>query len=156
MSAKKVLVVDDEQDLTALIRMILEEEGYEVYVANNGQEAMDQAADLQPEIILLDYVMPGIKGDEVLDFVNKNPHREDMTIILMSGLGEIVYFKKKDAWKWMANTKVVQQRGELPDSLKWKKSPEDVADEFGVRAFLPKPFAREELLDVLEAVVPAK
>ena len=66
----------------------------------------------------------------------------------MSGLGEMVYLQKKDQWKWLPNSSVVTNRGEIPKALKWEKVPENIAKELGVTAFLPKPFSKEALVGV--------
>ena len=69
MEKKKIMVVDDEKDLTILLEYIFEStEKYDVVIANNGQEAQEKALEEQPDLIFLDFVMPGIRGDEVLRF----------------------------------------------------------------------------------------
>ena len=60
--AVRVLVVDDEPPIRDLMRMVLEEEGYEVRTATNGAEALAQAATFEPDVILLDMSMPVMDG----------------------------------------------------------------------------------------------
>jgi len=153
MDKKQVLVVDDEKDLTFLISEILESQGgYDVVIANDGKEAIDKLRSFEPDIVFLDFVMPALRGNEVLRFINENLDKKKTSVILMSGLGEMVYFKKKDAWKWLPNREIVKERGEVPELLKWKRSSEEIAQEFGVKAFLPKPFSRETFLEVLQSI----
>jgi CheY-like chemotaxis protein len=57
-----VLVVDDDRDILSLIRMVLEEEGYHVITAENGEQALGRAAERLPALILLDLTMPVLNG----------------------------------------------------------------------------------------------
>ena len=64
--AKKVLVVDDHKDLRDLITRRVEDAGYDlVGSATNGPEALLAAAELMPDVVVLDYMMPGMTGEEV-------------------------------------------------------------------------------------------
>lgn len=70
----KVLVVDDEDDLRKLTRMVLERSGYEVVEANNGTTAIEIAkGENPPRLILLDWMMPGISGLEVCRVLRQSP-----------------------------------------------------------------------------------
>ena len=63
---KRVLVVDDHKDLRELIALRVEEAGYElVGTATNGPEALLVAAEASPDVVVLDYMMPGMTGEEV-------------------------------------------------------------------------------------------
>ncbi|HEY4732414.1 MAG TPA: response regulator, partial [Gammaproteobacteria bacterium] len=66
MTAPHILVVDDERDIRELVKEILEDEGYEVSVANNGQEARRARRTRRPDLILLDIWMPDIDGITLL------------------------------------------------------------------------------------------
>lgn len=59
-----ILVIDDDPDLLTLLSMILRKEGYQVEVAENGESGLEMAAQLQPDLILLDVMMPGVDGWE--------------------------------------------------------------------------------------------
>jgi two-component system, OmpR family, alkaline phosphatase synthesis response regulator PhoP len=65
MSPKKILVVDDEVDLVETVRFPLEIEGYNVLVAYNGEEALDRARKENPDLILLDLMLPKLDGYKV-------------------------------------------------------------------------------------------
>lgn len=60
----KVLVVEDEPSVSMLISLVLEDEGYEVQVASDGQEALDSVKRTMPDLILLDSNLPGMEGSE--------------------------------------------------------------------------------------------
>lgn len=62
---KKILVVDDEKALVQLCRLILEGEGYEVYTAYNGKQALLVVEEKLPDLVVLDVMMPGITGIDV-------------------------------------------------------------------------------------------
>jgi DNA-binding response OmpR family regulator len=63
---KKILVVDDEGDIRHFLELVLRENGYEVYAAAGGEDGLAQARRLQPDLILLDIMMPVVDGWEVL------------------------------------------------------------------------------------------
>ena len=69
----KVLVVDDEQDILELIRHSLAKEGFEVHVAANGAQAIEQARKVKPEIIIMDVMMPVMDGMEACRQLKDNP-----------------------------------------------------------------------------------
>ncbi len=60
-----VLVVDDDADIRTVIRMTLEEDGYRVVAASNGQQALDRIVEMQPAVVLLDLTMPVMNGWEL-------------------------------------------------------------------------------------------
>jgi DNA-binding response OmpR family regulator len=63
---KKVLVVDDEDDIRTSVRMILEINGYEVYTASDGDELLNKLNQITPDLILLDIMMPGPPIQEII------------------------------------------------------------------------------------------
>lgn len=62
---KKILVVDDEQDIVDLISYNLSKEGYKVFTASNGTQAVEVATTVRPDLVILDIMMPGMDGFEV-------------------------------------------------------------------------------------------
>ncbi|MGH2516351.1 MAG: response regulator [Ktedonobacterales bacterium] len=73
-TAPSVLVVDDNADIRETVRMTLEDEGYRVLEAEDGQEALRQLRDsATPLIVLLDHIMPGVDGMKTLDIVAADP-----------------------------------------------------------------------------------
>lgn len=87
MSSETILVVDDEPDIRDIVREILEDEGYNVAVAENAQTAREQFAQHNPELVLLDIWMPGTDGISLL----KEWHEQDIEIpvIMISGHGNV-------------------------------------------------------------------
>ena len=73
-SGKKVLVVDDENNICTLYKIMFTREGYNVEIAKNGEEAIRIAETFEPDIVLLDVMMPGINGLDVLHALKRqNP-----------------------------------------------------------------------------------
>jgi len=86
--ADVVLIVDDVPENLALLNDALDEAGYTVLVATNGEAALALAARAQPDIVLLDAVMPGIDGFEVARRLKADPETAPIPIVFMTGLTE--------------------------------------------------------------------
>ena len=86
--AKKVLVADDEPDILEIIQYNLQSEGYEVVTARNGNEALDLAKKHQPDLIILDIMMPGKNGIEVCNILRLQPAFNDTLIIFLTALSD--------------------------------------------------------------------
>lgn len=76
---KKVLVVDDEKPISDIVKFNLAKEGYDVYTAYDGEEALEKVAEVEPDLILLDLMLPKMDGLEVAREVRKT---YDMPIII--------------------------------------------------------------------------
>ncbi len=98
----KILVVDDEEGIRSLYKEELEDEGFVVEVAKNGEEAMEKLCIFQPDLITLDIKMPGMGGIETLKQVREQ-HRK-LPIILCSAYGEY----KQDLTTWASDAYVVK------------------------------------------------
>lgn len=84
--AKKILVCDDDPGVTDVIRLILEEEGYEVKTLDSGKAIQKRVQEYSPDVILLDIWMPGIDGEQVTKLLKKNPDTKHIPIIVISAL----------------------------------------------------------------------
>lgn len=80
----KVLVVDDEPNVLRSLVQYLTIEDFEVETASNGIEALEKVDSFSPELILLDVMMPGMDGFEVLDKVKEKPGHKDTPIIMLT------------------------------------------------------------------------
>lgn len=89
--ATKVLIVDDEPEQTGFLARILTREGYEVAVAHNGREGLRRAYDLRPDLILLDVVMPGMDGWEMLAHLREFSSVPVIMLTAMGGIEDRVY-----------------------------------------------------------------
>ena len=84
----KVLVVDDEQDILELIRHSLAKEGFEVHIAANGAQAVEQAKKVKPEIIIMDVMMPVMDGMEACRQLKEIPETKNIPVILPAQYGK--------------------------------------------------------------------
>ena len=87
-TVKKILIADDEPDILEIIQFNLQSEGYEVITAKNGDEAIDLAKKNQPDLIILDVMMPGKSGIEVCNILRLQPAFKDTLIIFLSALSD--------------------------------------------------------------------
>ena len=88
----KVLLADDERSLCEAVRMILEDAGYEVCVAHDGREAVDVFWREQPDLAILDVMMPKLDGFEVVERIRGM--RKDVPVLILSAKGDIVDKKR--------------------------------------------------------------
>jgi len=85
---KKILIADDEPDILEIIQYNLQSEGYQVEAAKNGNEALDKAKVFQPDLIILDIMMPGKNGIEVCNILRMQPAFKDTLIIFLTALSD--------------------------------------------------------------------
>jgi DNA-binding response OmpR family regulator len=86
----KVLVVDDEKHIATLLKRVLTGNGYEVFTAKNGEEALSLATQKQPDLIILDLMMPGISGIEVCRVLKTHKNTSGIPIIVLSALDRLI------------------------------------------------------------------
>ncbi len=84
----KILLVDDEEDILDMIGFNLEEEGYEVETAKDGREALQKAKRFQPDLVLLDVMMPEMDGMETCTEMRKDEELKEMLIAFLTARGE--------------------------------------------------------------------
>lgn len=80
----KILIVDDIEDNVKLLEFDLEEEGYEIFGAYSGEEALAKAKEIIPDVIILDIMMPKLDGIETCKLIKKEPNLTDIPIVMMS------------------------------------------------------------------------
>ncbi|MEJ7626576.1 MAG: response regulator transcription factor [Ferruginibacter sp.] len=85
---KKILIADDEPDILEIIQFNLQAEGYEVIIAKNGDEAVEKARSFQPDLIILDVMMPGKTGIEVCNLLRLNPTFKETLIVFLTALSD--------------------------------------------------------------------
>lgn len=84
---KKILVVDDEENILISLEFLLQRAGYDVAVAHDGDEALTQAERFAPDLILLDVMMPKKDGYEVCRLLRQDPRHEACKIVLLTAKG---------------------------------------------------------------------
>ena len=85
---KKILVVDDEDDILHFLELVLREKGYDVATASGGHEALTKAQIEQPHLILLDIMMPQMDGWEVLKLLRVDDETADIPVAMLSARTE--------------------------------------------------------------------
>jgi len=95
---KTILVVDDELGSAEVLSLILEEEGYKAYCAVNGRQALVQARDVVPDLVIVDYMMPLMNGLELSRELRADPKFVDTRIVLNSGLPEAAIREEFDGY----------------------------------------------------------
>ena len=83
-----VLLIEDDPAVLEMYRMKLSLDGYRVSVATDGEEGLDRAVELRPDIIFLDIRLPKKDGFEVLQALRQNPDTEAIPVIMLSNYGE--------------------------------------------------------------------
>src|SRR5512134_1968563 len=84
----RILVVDDEPDITALVAYHLAKAGYRVSTAANGADALKAARDERPDIVILDLMLPGVSGYDVLAELRRRDETRDVGVILLTSRRE--------------------------------------------------------------------
>ena len=120
---KEILIVDDEPSIVVPIQFLMEQQGYNVLVAENGEDALDVIYKYKPDLILLDIMLPRIDGYEVCEIVRLNPEYRDIKIIFLTAKGREVEIAKGLALganayitKPFSNTQLVAKVKELLDN----------------------------------------
>ena len=80
----KILVVDDEPALLRLMEFVLEKQGFTMLTATNGEEALEQAREQRPDLIVLDIMMPKLDGYQVAEALRADPELGRTPIIMLS------------------------------------------------------------------------
>jgi len=84
---KRILLVDDNQDLLQVISRRLQTWGYEALTAESGEEGLRLAQEQQPDLVLLDVMMPKMKGRDVCARLKANPKTQQIPVIFLTALG---------------------------------------------------------------------
>jgi CheY-like chemotaxis protein len=127
MEKKRILVVDDDEDVIKYLSMWLSDQGFEVEVARDGNEATEKIKARAPDLITLDIVMPQKSGVKFYREVKKDPQYAQIPVIIITGLQS--EFKK-----------FISHRRTAPP-------PE---------GYISKPFEQEELLATIQKVIEKK
>ena len=121
-SAKSILVVDDNEDIRGLLSLVLQKEGYEVHAAEDGASALEKAYETKPDLILLDVMMPGLSGLEVLSTIRENKDKKISEVPIM----------------------MITAKSTIDDI--------DAAVELGASSYIVKPFRPANLAEKVQAI----
>lgn len=85
---KKILLVEDDAALATVYRTRLEMEGFDVRHVDNGEDALTNALEYRPDLIVLDVMMPKINGFDVLDMLRNTPETTNMRVVMLTALSQ--------------------------------------------------------------------
>ncbi len=83
---KTILIADDEPGQVAMLQAFLQERGYTVYLASNGEEAFSKSVIHRPQLVILDIMMPKKDGTEAAEMLKNDPRTHDIPIFFMTGV----------------------------------------------------------------------
>ena len=84
----KILIAEDERDIRDLVAFTLRFAGYEVFAAPNGEEAVELASKVNPDLILMDVRMPRMTGYEACKVMKANPDLKDIPVVFLTARGQ--------------------------------------------------------------------
>ena len=128
--SKRILVVDDEQDVRVFITTLLETSGFKPLAATNGQEGLEMARRQKPAAIIMDIMMPKESGIFMYREVKKDPQLSGIPVIMVSAISKKTFFHSQ----------------EVVDEYEGVKMPEPAA-------YIEKPPEADELLDAVRKVL---
>lgn len=83
----KILIVDDEPNIVISLEFLMKKEGFEVAVAGDGEEALAKVASFNPDLMLLDVMMPKKSGFEVCEVLRADPSKAGLLIVMLTAKG---------------------------------------------------------------------
>lgn len=104
-NGKRVLIVDDDRFITRVLRMKLEQEGFQVFVAHNGSEGFEQVKKHKPKVVVTDLNMPIMNGWELCTQINQDSNEKPHIIITTS----LIEHKERERVKEFANAQLVDK-----------------------------------------------
>lgn len=129
---KKILVIDDEEDIRVVLQQVLELEGYEVAVAADGREGLATLDRDGADLVITDVIMPGMDGVETLEHIREK--WPDMPVIVISGGGNVAPME--------------YQPGAIATNAYLES-----ARQAGAALSITKPFERKELVDAVGSLL---
>lgn len=88
MATGRIVFVDDDFELSSMVEGYLEDEGYEVATANDGEEGLETILSEQPDLVILDVMMPGMNGWELARYMREREAWNDTPILMLTAIGE--------------------------------------------------------------------
>ncbi|MBN1126209.1 MAG: response regulator [Sedimentisphaerales bacterium] len=99
MADKKILVVDDEIHIVQVVAIKLRNNGYQVYTAENGAEALDLAGKERPDVIISDYQMPVMTGLELVENLRKKSETAEIPVVMLTARGFAIDDQQRESLK---------------------------------------------------------
>jgi len=83
-AVKTILIADDDEDLRLLVQVTLENPAYRILTAPDGSQALDAVQQHLPDLLILDWMMPGLNGCEVITHLRQNPATETIPVVMLT------------------------------------------------------------------------
>ena len=109
---KKILIIDDEEDLQKMLKIRLEQEGFNIVQANDGDVGLKTAEQEVPDMIIMDIMMPNMDGYSCLKEVRSLPKTKDIPVLMLSGKEEE---KVRDLFAFQKISGYIEKPFELDD-----------------------------------------
>ena len=87
-SVKTILMADDEEDLRLLVQVTLENPAYEIVTAGDGHSALHAVHTRQPDLLILDWMMPGLNGCQIVHRLRQNPQTSGIPVVMLTAKAE--------------------------------------------------------------------
>lgn len=92
--AHKILIADDEPNIVLSLEFLMKREGYEVHVAENGDDALARVAEVMPDLVLLDVMLPRRSGYDVCQQIRANPDWRGVKVLMLTAKGRDTEMQK--------------------------------------------------------------
>lgn len=89
MEPKKILIADDNENIREALTYLLEDEGYKLWMAKDGAEALREVRNVRPDIIFLDIMMPEMNGYDVCRIIKNDPDLKKTYVIMLTAKGQV-------------------------------------------------------------------
>ena len=90
MAQARVLYADDDLELTQLVKASLEDEDYEVLIANDGEEGLTLLLSEEPDLVILDVMMPQLNGWEIVRYMREREQWKNTPVLMLTGIGPVL------------------------------------------------------------------
>lgn len=121
----KVLIIDDDEALQTIFSTALVQEKYEVITAATGQEGIQKAQDANPDLILVDQILPDMRGNDIIKQLKENDKTKDIPMIVLSNFGQNELIKEAISY------------GALDYILKYQIEPVDLVKRVNEALYVP-------------------
>jgi DNA-binding response OmpR family regulator len=89
MEQKKILIADDNENIREALTYLLEDEGYQLWLAKDGAETIEKVREFHPDILFLDIMMPEINGYDVCQVIKSDPVLKNTYVIMLTAKGQV-------------------------------------------------------------------
>jgi two-component system alkaline phosphatase synthesis response regulator PhoP len=89
MEPKKILIADDNENIREALTYLLEDEGYKLWLAKDGADALRKVREIHPDILFLDIMMPEINGYDVCRTIKNDPELKKTYVIMLTAKGQV-------------------------------------------------------------------